>query len=141
MSTKVKVLIAKVGLDGHNRGAVLLTTALRKEGFETFYSGLRRSPEEIAGMAVLHQVDCVGLSSLCGAHSVWFPKVTAALQTLSWQGQLVIAGGIIPVEDELELRKVGISAIFRPHHPIADIADYIRNHVKTATFPPARKIM
>ena len=141
MNTKIKVLIAKVGLDGHDRGAILLTTALKEEGFETYYSGLRRTPEEIAGMAVLHQVDCVGLSSLCGAHTVWFPKVMAALQAASWQGQLVIAGGIIPVEDEPALRKAGISEIFRPHSAIADIASYIRNHVKAETFPPARKIM
>lgn len=129
----IKILIAKTGLDGHDRGAIVLTKALREQGFDTRYTGLRCPPETIAALAVSWQADCIGLSSLSGAHLTWFPQVTAALQAAGWQGSLVIAGGIIPAADEEPLRQAGIDAVFHPHQTIEEIAAYIRNACRPGT--------
>jgi methylmalonyl-CoA mutase C-terminal domain/subunit len=123
----IRVLIAKVGLDGHDRGAIVVTKALRQYGFVTFYSGIRCTPEEIAALAVRYEVDCVGLSSHAGAHRTLFPRVTEALRLAEWNGRIVIAGGIIPSADEPALREAGIHAVFHPHQSVAEAAAYIRD--------------
>jgi methylmalonyl-CoA mutase C-terminal domain/subunit len=122
------VLIAKVGLDGHDRGALIAAKALREEGFQTYYSGIRRTPTEIAKLAVKYNVDCIGLSSLAGAHLALFPKVMEQVRHIKWDG-IVIAGGIIPPGDEPYLRSIGIQAVFHPHQPIAEAAEWIRSHL------------
>lgn len=123
----MKLLIAKAGLDGHDRGAIAVTKALCAAGFDASFSGIRRTPEEIAAMAVERQVDCVGLSSLAGAHLTVFPKVLDALRAAGWSGRLVIAGGIIPDEDAETLRKLGIAAVFGPNRPLQALVDFLRN--------------
>jgi methylmalonyl-CoA mutase C-terminal domain/subunit len=125
--SEIRILIAKVGLDGHDRGAIVVAKALQHCGFMTFYSGIRQSPEDIAALALLHEVDCVGLSSLAGAHLTLFPRVTEALQSAAWSGRLVIAGGIIPSADEPALLAAGIQAVFHPHQSVTDAAHYIRH--------------
>jgi len=129
---RIAVLIAKAGLDGHDRGAIALTKALNECGFLARYSGLRRSPDDIAAMALRDHIDCVGLSSLSGAHLTVFPAVTEALRRAGWSG-LVIAGGVIPAADEPALRAAGIRAVFRPHDTIPSIAAYIREHASVET--------
>ncbi|HZG56973.1 cobalamin-dependent protein [Paenibacillus sp.] len=130
---KPVVLIAKVGLDGHDRGALVVARALREDGFDVRYSGLRRTPEEIAALAVACRADCVGLSSLAGAHLSLFPRVSAALAQAGWRGALV-AGGIIPAADEAALRAAGFLAVFGPHRPASEAAAFLRE----ALAAPAR---
>lgn len=127
---RIRVLIAKPGLDGHDRGAKVLTLALRDEGMETIYTGLRQSPEKIVATAIQEDVDVVGLSCLSGAHKRLFPRVVELLREKGIGDVLVIGGGIIPEEDIPFLKSKGISEIFGPGTPIKKIADYIRDHVK-----------
>ncbi|MCI3922311.1 cobalamin-dependent protein [Paenibacillus sp. TRM 82003] len=122
----MKVLIAKVGLDGHDRGAIAVTKALQASGFEATFSGIRRTSEEVAALAVRLDVDCVGLSSLAGAHMTAFPKVLAALEAVSWRG-LMLAGGIIPDEDAARLRQIGFAAVFGPNAATEDIVATLRS--------------
>ena len=125
------IIIAKTGLDGHDRGAVAVAEGLRSRGFQTHYTGIRRSPEEIAAAAASLSADCVGVSSLSGAHLTAIPKVAEALRAAGWNG-LLIAGGIIPEEDEPALRAAGVCAVFRPHARIDDIAVFLRNSLEAA---------
>ncbi len=125
---KIKVLLAKTGLDGHDRGVKILTLGLREEGMEVIYSGIRQTPESIAQEAVQQGVDVVGLSSLSGAHRYLFPRVTALLREKGGEDILVIAGGIIPEEDIPFLNEEGISAVFGPGTSIKAIADFIRKN-------------
>jgi methylmalonyl-CoA mutase C-terminal domain/subunit len=127
---KIKVLIAKPGLDGHDRGAKVLTLGLRDEGMEVIYTGLRQSPEKIAQAALQEDVDVVGLSCLSGAHNYLFPEVVQLLQKKGLHDVLVIGGGIIPQEDIPFLKEKGVSAIFGPGTSIKEIANYIRQNVK-----------
>jgi len=129
MADAPAILIAKVGLDGHDRGALVVARALREYGFRVHYTGLRRSPEEVAAQAVAARVDCVGLSSLAGAHLELFPRVAAALREAGWRG-LIVAGGIIPPQDEPALRAAGIAAVFRPHQNVANAAAFIRESLR-----------
>lgn len=135
---KIKVLLAKTGLDGHDRGVKVLTLGLRAEGMEVIYSGIRQTPDSIAQEAVQQDVDVVGLSSLAGAHRYLLPRVTELLREKGGEDILVIAGGIIPEEDIPFLNEEGISAVFGPGTSIKAIADFIRqNNMRTTPKPEA----
>lgn len=125
----IRVLIAKPGLDGHDRGAKVLALGLRDAGMEVIYTGLRRTPEQIANAAVQEDVDIVGLSSLSGAHLTLFPRVVEALQAAGAGDVPVIGGGIIPAQDVPALESAGIRAVFGPGTPIADVVSYIEETV------------
>jgi methylmalonyl-CoA mutase C-terminal domain/subunit len=127
---RIRVLMAKPGLDGHDRGAKVLTLGLRDEGMETIYTGLRQSPEKIVQAAIQEDVDAIGLSCLSGAHRYLFPRVVELLKQRGVEDVLVVGGGIIPEEDIPLLKEKGISEIFGPGTPIKEIADYIRANVK-----------
>ena len=130
MEEKIKVLIAKPGLDGHDRGAKVLTLGLRGEGMEVIYTGLRQSPEKIVQTAIQEDVDVIGLSCLSGAHNYLFPEVTKLVKEKGLDNVLVIGGGIISQEDVPFLQQRGVKAIFGPGTPIKEIARYIRENVK-----------
>ena len=127
---KIRVLMAKPGLDGHDRGAKLLTLALREKGMEVIYSGLRKSPQEIVQRALKEKVDVIGLSLLSGAQRTLFPEVVQLAREHDMDKVLIIGGGSIPEEDIPFLQKAGIKAIFGSGAPVETIADYIRNNVK-----------
>ena len=129
-SKKIRVLVAKPGLDGHDRGAKIVARALRDAGMEVIYTGLRQTPEMIAEAAIQEAVHVVGLSILSGAHNALLPKVTELLQKEGAGDVLVIAGGIIPEDDIPELKKHGIAEVFGPGTPLTEIVDYIKAHVK-----------
>ncbi len=126
---KIRILIAKPGLDGHDRGAKVICRALRDEGFEVIYTGLRRTPEEIVNSAIQEDVDLIGLSILSGAHNVLFPKIMHLLNEKGAEDIVVIAGGIIPEKDISYLNKIGISEIFLPGSSTQDIINWVRNNV------------
>ena len=126
----IRVLIAKPGLDGHDRGAKVLARGLRDEGFEVIYTGIRRTTEAIIAAAIEEDVDVVGCSILSGAHATLLPKVVAGLRDAGAADVLVVAGGIIPEEDRAGLQSAGIAAIFGPGSTIAEIATYLRAHVR-----------
>jgi len=126
----IRVLIAKPGLDGHDRGAKVLARGLRDEGFEVIYTGIRRTTEAIIAAAIEEDVDVVGCSILSGAHATLLPKVVAGLRDAGAADVLVVAGGIIPEEDRAGLEAAGIAAIFGPGSTIAEIATYLRTHVR-----------
>jgi len=130
VSRKIRVLMAKPGLDGHNRGANVLTLGLRDEGMEVIYTGLRQTPEKIVQAAIQEDVDVVGLSCLSGAHIHLFPTVIEELNKAGSKDVLVIGGGIIPKEDIPFLKDKGISEIFGPGTSIKEIASYIRENFK-----------
>ena len=129
-TTPIRVLIAKPGLDGHDRGAKVLARGLRDEGFEVIYTGIRRTTESIVAAAIEEDVDVVGCSILSGAHATLLPKVVAGLREAGAADVLVVAGGIIPEEDRVGLEAAGISAIFGPGSTIAEIATYLRANVR-----------
>ena len=126
---RIKVLVAKPGLDGHDRGAKVLTMGLREEGMEVIYTGLRQTPEMIAQAAVEEQPDAVALSCLSGAHQSLFPRVVDELRKRGMEETLVIGGGNIPKGDIPFLLEKGISSIFGPGTPITEVAKYIREKV------------
>jgi len=126
---KIRVLIAKPGLDGHDRGAKVVARALRDYGMEVIYTGIRQTPEMIAQSALQEDVDVVGLSILSGAHNELFPHIVEQLKKRKMERVLVIAGGIIPEEDHAALNKIGIKGIFGPGTPTKDIAEFIRKAV------------
>ena len=127
----IRVLIAKPGLDGHDRGAKVLTLGLRDEGMEVIYTGLRQTPEKIVQAAVQEDVDVVGLSCLSGAHNQLFPRVVELLREMGKEDSLIIGGGLIPEEDVPTLKEKGINAIFTSGTPIHTIAEHIRQNVRT----------
>jgi methylmalonyl-CoA mutase C-terminal domain/subunit len=127
----LKVLIAKPGLDGHDRGAKVLARGLRDEGFEVVYTGLRQTPEMVATAALQEDVDVVGLSILSGAHMTLLPRICELLREEGMGDVLVTAGGIIPAEDIPALKDAGVAEIFGPGTPIGDIAAYMREHAPT----------
>ncbi len=127
----IRVLIAKPGLDGHTRGARILTLGLRDEGMDVIYTGLRKTPEEIVGRAVKEKADVIGLSILSGAHNTLLPKVVELAKEKGLDQVLIIAGGAIPKEDVPILQQKGISAVFGPGTAIKQVADYIRQNVKS----------
>jgi methylmalonyl-CoA mutase C-terminal domain/subunit len=126
----LKVLIAKPGLDGHDRGAKVLARGLRDEGFEVVYTGLRQTPEMIVTAALQEDVDVVGLSILSGAHMTLVPRVCALLRERGMDDVLVTAGGIIPDEDVPALKEAGVAAIFGPGTTIATVADFLRANAR-----------
>ncbi|MEE9389771.1 MAG: cobalamin B12-binding domain-containing protein [Candidatus Aminicenantaceae bacterium] len=125
---KIRVLVAKPGLDGHDRGAKIVCRSLRDAGFEVIYTGLRRTPEEIVSAAIQEDVDVVGLSILSGAHDVLFPKIMNLLKEKGADDITVIAGGIIPEKDISDLEKMGISKIFLPGSSTQDIVKWIEEN-------------
>ena len=127
---RIRVLVAKPGLDGHDRGAKVLALGLRDEGMETIYTGLRQTPEKIVQAAVQEDVDVIGLSCLSGAHKYLFPRVVELLKEKRMEDVLVIGGGIIPEEDIPFLKEKGLTEIFGPGTLIKEIADYIRQNAK-----------
>lgn len=127
---RIRVLIAKPGLDGHDRGAKVLTLGLRDEGMETIYTGLRQTPEKIVQSAIQEDVDVIGLSCLSGAHKYLFLRVIELLKERGVKDVLVIGGGIIPPEDIPFLKEKGVAEIFGPGTMVKEIAEYIRQNVK-----------
>jgi methylmalonyl-CoA mutase, C-terminal domain len=127
---RIRVLIAKPGLDGHDRGAKVLARGLRDEGFEVVYTGLRQTPEMIVSAALQEDVDVVGLSILSGAHMTLLPRICAGLRDRGLEDVLVTAGGIIPDEDVPALRDAGVDAVFGPGTTIGQVAGYIRDNVR-----------
>jgi methylmalonyl-CoA mutase C-terminal domain/subunit len=125
---KTRVLIAKPGLDGHDRGAKFIARALRDEGYEVIYTGIRQSPEAIAQTAIQEDVDFVGLSSLSGAHKELFPRVVELLKENQGQNIIVIGGGIIPEEDIPFLKERGVAAVFGPGTSTEQIVAFLRSH-------------
>ncbi|MEO8468960.1 MAG: cobalamin B12-binding domain-containing protein [Chloroflexota bacterium] len=126
----IKVLIAKPGLDGHDRGAKVLARGLRDEGFEVVYTGLRQTPEMVATAALQEDVDVVGLSILSGAHMTLVPRITKILRESGLDDVMVVLGGIIPDDDAVALRELGVSGIFGPGTTIAEVADFLRANVR-----------
>ena len=126
MSRPIRVLIAKPGLDGHDRGAKVVAAALRDAGMEVIYTGLHQTPEMIATAAVQEDVDVIGLSILCGAHMTLFPRVRDLLLEAGRDDVLITGGGIIPKEDMDVLREKGIGELFGPGTPTTALIDYIR---------------
>ena len=133
MTTKpFRVLIAKPGLDGHDRGAKVIVRALRDAGFEVIYTGIRQTPDMIAAAALQEDVDAVGLSLLSGAHMTLFPEVVKRLRAAGLRNVLVFGGGIIPDEDIPALKKAGVNAVFGPGTPLQSIVDYLKGNLKVA---------
>ena len=126
---KIRVLIAKPGLDGHDRGAKIIARALRDAGMEVIYTGLRQTPEQIVAAAVQEDVDAIGLSILSGAHNVLFPEIMRLLKDESASDIIVFAGGIIPEKDIPKMKAIGIREIFLPGTPTATAVDAIRRAV------------
>ena len=129
MSNVIRALIAKPGLDGHDRGAKIVAQALRDAGMEVIYTGLRQTPEMIAEAALHEDVDVVGMSILSGAHMALFPRVMELLRENDMDDVLVVTGGIIPDEDVPALNEIGIKGIFGPGTPTNQIVDFIRENV------------
>ncbi len=128
-SKKIRVLVAKPGLDGHDRGAKVVCRALRDAGMEVIYTGLRRTPEEIVNAAVQEDVDLIGLSILSGAHPILFPKIMRLLSAKGAADIPVIAGGIIPEKDVPKMKKAGIREIFLPGTSTQDIVNWVQSHI------------
>jgi methylmalonyl-CoA mutase C-terminal domain/subunit len=129
MQERIRVLVAKPGLDGHDRGAKVIARALRDAGMEVIYTGLRQTPEMIVESAIQEDVDVIGLSSLSGAHMALFPRVVELLRDNDAGDIIVLGGGIIPQDDADELRQAGVGAIFGPGTSTGDICCYIREAV------------
>jgi len=130
MARKIRVLVAKPGLDGHDRGAKVIALALRDAGMEVIYTGIRQTHEQIVNATIQEGVDVIGLSSLSGAHNNLFPKVVQILKQKGAEDILVFGGGIIPADDIPELKKTGIREIFQPGASTEDIIKYIRENIK-----------
>jgi methylmalonyl-CoA mutase C-terminal domain/subunit len=128
MSRPLKVLIAKPGLDGHDRGAKVLARGLRDEGFEVVYTGLRQTPEMVVTAALQEDVDVVGLSILSGAHMTLLPRICQLLRDEGLTDVLVTAGGIIPADDIPALKEAGVAEVFGPGTTIGQVADFFRAH-------------
>jgi methylmalonyl-CoA mutase C-terminal domain/subunit len=134
---KIRVLVAKPGLDGHDRGAKVIARALRDAGMEVIYTGLRQTPEMIVAAALQEDVHVIGLSILSGAHNAIVPRVLDLLRQNKMDDVIVVLGGIIPDQDMDHLKKIGISAIFQPGTSMDDIVQFIRGHVKPRGVPTA----
>ena len=130
---KIRILVAKPGLDGHDRGAKVVARALRDAGFEVVYTGLHQTPDMIASSAVQEDVDAVGLSIMSGAHNTLFPAVIDALKARGAGDITVFGGGIIPDDDVERLRSAGVKGIFTPGTTLASIVDWVRENVTPAT--------
>ncbi|WP_025642452.1 cobalamin B12-binding domain-containing protein [Schnuerera ultunensis] len=130
MGKSIRVLVAKPGLDGHDRGAKVIARALRDAGMEVIYTGLRQTPEQIVQAAIQEDVDVVAMSILSGAHNHLFPKVVNLLKEEGVDDMLIIGGGVIPDDDIPKLKEAGIEAIFTPGTPTTEVIEYIKNNLK-----------
>jgi methylmalonyl-CoA mutase, C-terminal domain len=128
---KIRVVVAKPGLDGHDRGAKIIARALRDAGMEVIYTGLHQTPEQIVETVIQEDADAVGLSILSGAHMTLVPKVVALLREQQAEDVLVTVGGTIPADDIPELKGLGVSEVFTPGAPTQDIVDFIQSSVRT----------
>ena len=128
---KIKIVVAKPGLDGHDRGAKLLARIFAEAGMEVVYTGLRQTPEMITETALQEDADVVGLSSLSGVHNYFFPRVVELLREKGLDDVLVVGGGIIPLEDVDDLKKAGVAEIFGPGTPTTAIVDFITGNVRS----------
>jgi methylmalonyl-CoA mutase C-terminal domain/subunit len=126
----LRVLVAKVGLDGHDRGAKVIATALRDAGMEVIYTGLRQTPEMVVNAALQEDVDAIGISILSGAHMTVFPKIIKLMKDKQMDDVLLTGGGIIPDDDMKSLQEMGVGKLFPPGTPTTDIATYISGWVK-----------
>ena len=126
---KIRVLIAKPGLDGHDRGAKIIARALRDAGMEVIYTGLHQTPEMIAEAALQEDVDAIGLSILSGAHMALFPRIMEELRKRGLNDVLVYAGGIIPDDDIPAIKEMGVAGVFGPGTPMSDAVKFVREHV------------
>ncbi len=127
---KIRVLVAKPGLDGHDRGAKIIARALRDAGMEVIYTGLRQTPEMIAAAALQEDVDAVGISILSGAHNTLCPRIVNLLKESGMDDTLVVVGGIVPQEDIIKLKEQGVSEVFLPGTSTVDIVEFLRNNVR-----------
>lgn len=130
MSKIIRVLVAKPGLDGHDRGAKVIARALRDAGMEVIYTGLRQTPEQIVAAAIQEDVDVVGMSLLSGAHNYLFPRVVELLKEQGADDILVIGGGVIPDDDIPSLKEAGIAEIFTPGTTTTEMIEFIKNNIK-----------
>ncbi len=130
MNRPIRVLVAKVGLDGHDRGAKVIATSLRDAGMEVIYTGLRQTPDMVVNTALQEDVDAIGVSILSGAHMTVFPKIMALLKEKGMNDVLVTGGGIIPEEDMKQLNELGVGQLFAPGTTTTEIAQYIKDWVK-----------
>ncbi len=130
MSERIRILIAKPGLDGHDRGAKVVARALRDAGFEVIYTGLHQTPEMIVTAAIQEDVDAIGLSILSGAHMALFPRILDLLRQRGADDIVVFAGGIIPDDDIPALKEMGIRQVFTPGTSLSEIVDWVRHNVK-----------
>jgi methylmalonyl-CoA mutase C-terminal domain/subunit len=129
MKRPLRVLVAKVGLDGHDRGAKIIATSLRDAGMEVIYTGLRQTAEMVVNAAMQEDVDAIGVSILSGAHMTVFPKIITLMKEKNMNDVLLTGGGIIPIEDMNELNEMGVGKLFAPGTPTIEISDYIKEWV------------
>lgn len=134
VTKKIRVLIGKVGLDGHDRGAKVIAAALRDAGIEVIYAGLRQTPETIIEAALQEDVDVIGISVLSGAHMTIFPKIKKLMEEKDMDDVLLFGGGIIPEKDKDELLKIGVGRLFTPGTSTIEIVKYVKNSVKGNKF-------
>ena len=127
---KLRILVGKPGLDGHDRGAKIIARAFRDAGFEVIYTGLHQTPEMIVNTAIQEDVDAIGLSILSGAHNYVFPEVIRLLKENEMGDVLVFGGGVVPDDDIVELKKLGVAQIFTPGTPLDDTIKWVRDNVK-----------
>jgi methylmalonyl-CoA mutase C-terminal domain/subunit len=132
MNDRIRVLIAKPGLDGHDRGAKVIARALRDAGMEVIYTGLRQTPEMIVNAALQEDVQVIGLSILSGAHNAIVPQVMSLLREKGMSDVLVVVGGIVPDDDAEQLKKQGVAAVFQPGASLEEIVHFIRSSVEQA---------
>jgi methylmalonyl-CoA mutase, C-terminal domain len=132
MNRPIRVLVAKVGLDGHDRGAKVIATALRDAGMEVIYTGLRQTPEMVVNVALQEDVDAIGISILSGAHMTVFPKIINLMKEKGMNDVLLTGGGIIPAEDMDALQQQGVGKLFAPGTTTSEIAGYIRSYVESS---------
>jgi methylmalonyl-CoA mutase C-terminal domain/subunit len=135
MDKRIRVLVAKPGLDGHDRGAKIVARALRDAGMEVIYTGLRQTPEQIVSAAVQEDVDAIGISILSGAHNTIMPKICELLRTQGMRDVAVVVGGIIPDEDIPGLKQAGVAEVFQPGASTQDIVEFIRSHLRKKASP------
>ena len=136
MDRRIRVLVGKPGLDGHDRGAKIVARALRDAGMEVIYTGLRQTPEQIVNAAVQEDVDAIGISILSGAHNTILPRICELLRAQQMTDVLVVVGGIIPDEDIAALKQAGVARVFQPGTSTQEIVEFIRGHVQ-GMVPPA----
>jgi methylmalonyl-CoA mutase C-terminal domain/subunit len=130
MDSKIRVIVAKPGLDGHDRGAKVIARAFRDAGFEVIYTGLRQTPEQVVNAALQEDADVIGLSVLSGAHMTLCPRIMELMKKEGLDDVLVLVGGIIPDQDVVKLKEYGVSEVFQPGASTEEIIAYVRSHVR-----------